>query len=320
MMAPLMLSRILQIRSQDHGCSRIFLGGAAKAFTAKPDTDCKVLANGNAIFNIYYDRNIYKLNFDASGEGTVTSPDTFPAQDVKFGALVGTLPAPKMPGYSFGGWYDDDDRLITSSTIYNKTNDTNLTGHWIARDDTNWAIKIAVQDLVRDPETGVYSAANTYTEYKTVYKDNNGALLSYKLTGTTDTDYQFAISSISDLTFEGFNYVGYANAYDRNATGMTADDTNATVTIKPTDASTEVEGEYNDAFDGGIVWLYGCITIERLLTLSRTRLSRVATRTAAKSSMAVTSRVSFRRPRPSRVMISMVGRTRMATTSLPPPG
>lgn len=227
-----------------------------EGFTAKPDTDCKVLANGNAIFDIYYDRNIYKLIFDASGEGTVTSPDTFPAQDVKFGALVGTLPAPKMPGYSFGGWYDDDDRLITSSTIYNKTNDTNLTGHWIARDDTNWAIKIAVQDLVRDPETGVYSAADTYTEYKTVYKDNNGALLSYKLTGTTDTDYQFAISSISDLTFEGFNYVGYANAYDRNATGMTADATNATVTIKPTDASTEVDGEYNDAFDGGIVWLY----------------------------------------------------------------
>lgn len=227
-----------------------------EGFTAKPDTDCKVLANGNAIFNIYYDRNIYKLNFDASGEGSVTSPDTFPAQDVKFGALVGTLPAPKMPGYSFGGWYDDDDRLITSSTIYNKTNDTNLTGHWIARDDTNWAIKIAVQDLVRDPETGVYSAADTYTEYKTVYKDNNGALLSYKLTGTTDTDYQFAISSISDLTFEGFNYVGYANVYDRNATGMTADATNATVTIKPTDASTEVDGEYNDAFDGGIVWLY----------------------------------------------------------------
>ena len=39
-----------------------------EGFTAKPDTDCKVLANGNAIFNIYYDRNIYKLNFDASGE------------------------------------------------------------------------------------------------------------------------------------------------------------------------------------------------------------------------------------------------------------
>lgn len=224
-------------------------------FTAVADTNCKVLANGNAVFNINYNRNTYKLNFDASGEGSVTSPDTFPAQDVKFGALVGTLPAPKMPGYSFGGWYDGV-RLVTATTVYNKTTDTDLTGHWIARDDTNWAIKIAVQDLVRDPDTGVYSAADTYTEYKTVYKDNNGALLSYKLTGTTDTAHQFAISSISDLTFEGFNYVGYANAYDRNATGMTADATNATVTIKPTDASTEVDGEYNDAFDGGIVWLY----------------------------------------------------------------
>ena len=226
-----------------------------EGFTAKPDTDCKVLANGNAIFDIYYDRNVYKLNFNSAGEGSVTSPDTFPPKDVKFGVLVGTLPTPHMPGYAFGGWYDGD-RLVTSTTIYNKAENTDLTGHWIARDDTNWAIKIAVQDIVRDPDTGVYSAADTYTEYKTVYKDNNGALLSYKLTGTTDTDYQFAISSISDLTFEGFNYVGYANAYDRNATGMTADATNATVTIKPTDASTEVDGEYNDAFDGGIVWLY----------------------------------------------------------------
>lgn len=224
-------------------------------FTAKPDTNCKVLANGNAIFDIYYDRNVYKLNFNSAGEGSVTSPDTFPSKDVKFGALVGTLPTPRMPGYAFGGWYDGD-RLVTSTTIYNKSENTDLTGHWIARDDTNWAIKIAVQDIVRDPDTGIYSAADTYTEYKTVYKDNNGALLSYKLTGTTDTDYQFAISSISDLTFEGFNYVGYANTYDRNATGMTADATNATVTIKPTDASTEVDGEYNDAFDGGIVWLY----------------------------------------------------------------
>lgn len=224
-------------------------------FTAKPDTNCKVLANGNAIFDIYYDRNVCKLNFNSAGEGSVTSPDTFPSKDVKFGALVGTLPTPRMPGYAFGGWYDGD-RLVTSTTIYNKSENTDLTGHWIARDDTNWAIKIAVQDIVRDPDTGIYSAADTYTEYKTVYKDNNGALLSYKLTGTTDTDYQFAISSISDLTFEGFNYVGYANTYDRNATGMTADATNATVTIKPTDASTEVDGEYNDAFDGGIVWLY----------------------------------------------------------------
>lgn len=224
-------------------------------FTAVADTNCKVLANGNAVFNINYNRNTYKLNFDASGEGTATSPDTFQAQDVKFGALVGTLPTPRMPGYAFGGWYDGV-RLVTATTVYNKTTDTDLVGHWIARDDTNWAIKIAVQDIVRDPDTGVYSAANTYTEYKTVYKDNNGALLAYKLTGTTDTDYEFAINSISALTFEGFDYIGYADAYDRNAAGVNANNAKATVTIKPTDASSEANGEYNDAFDGGIVWLY----------------------------------------------------------------
>ncbi len=85
------------------------------------------------------------------------------------------------------------------------------------------------------------------------------------------------------------------NVYDRNATGMTADATNATVTIKPTDASTEVDGEYNDAFDGGIVWLY----YNRKTAEVKPNPTEPGGDTDgnARSSMAVTSRVSFRRTR-----------------------
>ena len=226
-----------------------------EGFTARFEENCKVLANGSAAFSIYYDRNIYDLIFDASGAGTVTSTDKFDNKGVKFGDAMGELPTPHLPGYSFGGWYDAD-QLVTRTTIYTKTQNTDLTAHWNANDDTKWAIKIAVQDLTCDPDTGIYSAADTYTEYLTVYKNNRDELLSAKLQGTSDTEHEFNIADIDALTIVGFNYVGYANTYDKNAAGMTPATDKAVVVVKPTDMSTELDGEYNEAFDGGIVWLY----------------------------------------------------------------
>lgn len=219
-------------------------------FTARFEQDCKVLADGSSAFGIYYDRNTYELVFDPAGAGTATPTETVDDKAVDFGSLVGELPTPVLPGYEFGGWYDENDRLITDTTIYDKTENFNLTAHWNAKTDTKWAIKIAVQDIVRD-ENDVCHAAD-YTEYKTVYKADDGSLL----TGETDTEKEFAVSDIAALTIEGFKYTGYADAYDRNAANKTANTEKATVYIDPTDASTELDGKYNGSFDGGIVWLY----------------------------------------------------------------
>lgn len=224
-------------------------------FTARFEQNCKVLANGTSEFSIYYDRNTYNIYFDPSGAGSVTCDDEFDPKPVKFGSQIGDLPIPSMGGYSFGGWYYLT-QLVTKTDQYNKTESITLEAHWNARDDTNWAIKVAVQDLVQDPETGVYSAGDTYTEYKTVYKANDGSLLSYDLKGTSDTQHEFAISSIEELTIAGFNYVGYADEFNKTGRNMTVDSVNAICNIKPTDMSTELNGEYNEAFDGGIVWLY----------------------------------------------------------------
>lgn len=226
-----------------------------EGFTARYQQDCKVQANGSSEFSIYYDRNTYELTFDPSGAGSVTSDSVCEPQHVKFGALVGELPTPALKGYAFGGWYDGS-QLVTATTVYSKTVDTELTAHWNAKTDTNWAIKLVVQDIEQDKETGIFSAGNTYTEYKTVYQNNNGDLLTAKLEGTSDTEVEFEISSIDALTLKGFNYVGYANSYDKHAANKTADTDSAIVVVKPTDESTEVNGEYNQNFDGGIVYLY----------------------------------------------------------------
>lgn len=219
-------------------------------FSARFQQDCKVLADGSSVFSVYYDRNSYEITFDSAGAGTAESPDEFDPQSVKFGALVGTLPTPTLPGYRFGGWYEGD-VLYTATSVYTKTDDTALTAHWNSADDAPWAIKVAVQDLAQN-DNGEYYGADTYTEYKTVYKANDGSLL----TGTVDTEVTFNIADIDELTFAGFKAVGYSDSYDRNAAGMTASSDKAVVYVDPTDMSTDLDGKYNEGFDGGIVWIY----------------------------------------------------------------
>lgn len=221
---------------------------ARSGFQPTFQQNCKVLANGSSVFSIYYNRNCYQISFKTPIQaGTATSNMIYPPQSVRFGSAVGTLPQPSLPGYEFGGWYDGD-TLVTAATIYNKQSNTELTAHFNAKKDTKWAIKVMAQDIAKD-ENGVCKTTDSYTEMKTVYLNNDKQLL----TGTTDTPVDFNISDIAELTFEGFNYVGYADSKDGKRTAST---TTARVYVKPTDATTDDNGQYNRAFDGGIVYLF----------------------------------------------------------------
>lgn len=221
---------------------------ARSGFQPTFEQNCKVLANGSSVFSIYYNRNSYQISFKTPIEaGTATSDATYPPQSVRYGSAVGTLPQPSLPGYEFGGWYDGD-KIVEESTIYNKQESTELTAHFNAKQDTKWAIKVMTQDIAKD-ENGVCKTTDSYTEMKTVYLDNNQKLL----TGKTDTWVKFNIADITELTFEGFNYVGYAASVDGT---RTASPTSAKVYVKPTDATTNDNGQYNRAFDGGIVYLF----------------------------------------------------------------
>lgn len=221
---------------------------ARSGFQPTFEQDCKVLANGSSVFSIYYNRNSYQISFKTPIQaGTATSDATYPPQSVRYGSAVGTLPQPSLPGYEFGGWYDGN-TLVTAATIYNKQSNTELTAHFNAKKNTKWAIKVMTQDIVKG-ENGVCKTTDSYTEMKTVYLDNDQNLLA----GTTDTSVDFNISDIAELTFEGFNYVGYADSKDGKRTAST---TTARVYVKPTDATTDAGGQYSKAFDGGIVYLF----------------------------------------------------------------
>lgn len=223
-----------------------------QGFTAKAqEVDCKVLANGSAVFGMYYDRKQFNLIYKTPVSAGTASNDT-PIENSKvyFGALVGEMPTPTLPGYEFAGWYKND-QLFTSTTIYDQIKDTSLTAHWNAKKDTKYAVRVVTQDIERNDD-GVYVLPGTYTELKTVYLDNDGKLFQ----GETDTPIIFVVADVNALNIEGFKYIGYSDKLDTKAEGITKHTTLARGTVKPTDKSTEKNGEYNEEFDGELIYLY----------------------------------------------------------------
>lgn len=231
-----------------------------QGFTAHvQEAPCKVLADGSSVFKIFYTRNEYNVTFKVPlTAGTAVNHEKIPAQTAKFGDVYGTLPDPKLPGYNYnedmGVWYDGDN-LVTRTTPYTKTTDTELVARWNANTDTKWAIKIATRDMMTN-EKGEKVLADTYTEYKTVYKTINSEGVAQLLEGQSDTTITKTVADIPELGVIGFHLTGYAAEYSATGEGMTADDKTFTVYVKPTDATTEKNGEYNEAFDGSVVWLY----------------------------------------------------------------
>lgn len=62
-----------------------------------------VAADGSLVLQIYYDRNIYEVDFDLNG-GEGTAPEQ---QAVRYGGLLREPQEPQRTGYTFKGWYKD---------------------------------------------------------------------------------------------------------------------------------------------------------------------------------------------------------------------
>ena len=64
----------------------------------------KVEGDGSLVLKLYYDRNIYEVDFNLNG-GYGTGPDT---QKVRYGGLLKLVSDPVKSGYNFKGWYMDN--------------------------------------------------------------------------------------------------------------------------------------------------------------------------------------------------------------------
>lgn len=71
--------------------------------------------------------NTYVVNLDADG-GKV-DPEK---KDVTYGEAVGKLPEPTREGYTFEGWYDEEENEVTAETVYTTAGDSTYTAKWTA--------------------------------------------------------------------------------------------------------------------------------------------------------------------------------------------
>ena len=62
-----------------------------------------VAADGSLVLKLFYDRNIYEIDFDLNG-GEGTAPEK---QTVCYGGMLAEVEVPARTGYQFKGWYQD---------------------------------------------------------------------------------------------------------------------------------------------------------------------------------------------------------------------
>ena len=95
------------------------------SYTTEITEDSIVTGTADKILYAKWVGNTYTITFDADG-GTV-SPAT---KDVVFGSAYGELPVPTYTGHIFGGWFNEDNEVITASNIVNVADDQTLTAVW----------------------------------------------------------------------------------------------------------------------------------------------------------------------------------------------
>lgn len=201
-------------------------------FHISSDKNCKVLADGSAVFGCYYDRNVYTIKFDPT-EGSMTTE--LAAMSAKYGADIGPMLQAHRAGYNFGGWYINlgasNEASVTATSWYTWTDDITVFAKWI-NSDTTYTIKVLTEDKSYD-ENGLAYADGTYTNFKTIKYDD----YHNRLPAISDKELTVSIDSLSALKFFGFTYAGYNYTGDENAAGLIADTDSFTLTPNETGTS-----------------------------------------------------------------------------------
>lgn len=102
----------------------------------KPKGD--VEADGSLILKLYYDRNIYEIDFDLNGGyGAVPVP-----QKIRYGEFLEKVPDPFRTGYNFKGWYLEDKGMEEAPWDFDRPVENN-TGEMHTTLYAKWADELA---------------------------------------------------------------------------------------------------------------------------------------------------------------------------------
>ena len=150
----------------------------------------------------------YTITFD-SGEDATLENNT---KEVTYGETYGELPTPTKTGYTFAGWYKDEEKIESTTTV-NLISDIILTAKW----------EIVQSTLTVDPNGGTWeeqTIAQTFTQdYKSTKtisaptQGPNGYTVTFDTNGGTSTE---ELRQIQTTKFKKWNLVGGGGSINNN--------------------------------------------------------------------------------------------------------
>ena len=190
-----------------------------------------------SIYGYYYSTYAYfyfdgfsSITSSASALSYAYSEDNSDTISIQYGSAL-NLPTPTREGYTFNGWYDEDDNLVESGT-WNYTDDLTLTPSWTAN---SYSVTLDADGGEVDPETVSVDYGDEIelpTPERTGYTFNgwyNGTtLVSDGDVWNYTTDLTLTASWTANtysLTFNDVSSNSVTVTYDYNYGGLSTDNT-----------------------------------------------------------------------------------------------
>ena len=211
----------------------------------------------------HWTANTYTVKFDAN-EGTVTSAE----QTVTYGSHYGELPTPTREGYTFAGWFTEQNggTQVTKETVVKTVADHTLYAHWTANTytvkfDANEGTVTSAEQTVTygshygelpTPTREGYTFAGWFTE------QNGGTKVMADTKVTTaenHTLYAYWMQNIYDVSFDAN---GGKEAYEPKK--VRHGDVYGTFPLTPTRTGYEFAGWYTEKDGGAKVELGDVVT------------------------------------------------------------
>lgn len=120
--------------------------------TTHPDRNVSdnIYGDGTLVLKRYYDRETYTVTYDENGGQTYDATQT-----VRYnGKTSAPVPAPSYPGYTFNGWYKEEEcNTAWDFAVDTVTGDITLYADWVVNSDTAYKVEYYQQNIDDDEYT-----------------------------------------------------------------------------------------------------------------------------------------------------------------------
>ena len=162
--------------------------------------------NSNATLTAHWTANQYITIYFAANGGTMAQTDE--SRIITRGAAVGQLPEVSRANYTFDGWFDTNNQLVSPTDTFNGT--TTLTAHWTAIEyvritfaPNSGTVSEPYRDIVKGTAIGQLPKP-TRSNYEFDYwydANNNNAVASASTTFNSDATLTAHWTSINDAMY-----------------------------------------------------------------------------------------------------------------------